>query len=395
MRQMTSENSPVRTACFEEHVALGGNIVDFHGFELPIWYSNIKQEHLNTRQNAGLFDVSHMGTFVFSGTNVRKWMQSIATQKIENIDVGRCAYTHFLDENGHIIDDMIFAITADDEIIGVPNASMVEVMLNWFTKHLPKDGSVEIKNLTDSMSILALQGPKSPEILESVLGLENVVAPFRWRRITTNDLGLEGWIQGTGYTGERGFEIFVPNEFAVVLWRSLIKKGSDWGMCPVGLGARDTLRLEKGYLLSGQDFCWPRLSDEIEGIEPSYLARNSWETNVPFGLSLEHDFLGKESVVSSSQNPESQRWWGIKYQGRGPLPRTGKEVGISKRDTLPESAEDIEVLGYITSGVPSPSLDNLGIGMTYLSGVKEGDLVYIVASKTKLVPALIVKPPFI
>ena len=392
---MTSTDSPIRTACFEEHQLLNGNIVDFHGFELPIWYSNIKAEHLNTRQNAGLFDVSHMGTFVFSGKNVKKWMQSIATQKVDSIDIGRCAYTHFLDSKGYIIDDMIFAVSAEDEIIGVPNASMVDVMWDWFTEKLPEDGSVKISNLTDSMSILALQGPKSPEILGSTLGSENVVAPFRWKKIASNELGIEGWIQGTGYTGERGFEIFIPNEFAVNLWRELIERGSEWDICPVGLGARDTLRLEKGYLLSGQDFCWPKLSDEIEGIDPAYLARNSWETNVPFGLSLEHDFIGKDSVIRSSQDPNSQLWWGLKYQGRGPLPRTGKEVGISISNIAPSSADDLEIVGFVTSGVPSPSLGNLGIGMTYLSGVKEGDQVYVVASKNKLMPAQIVKPPFV
>ena len=118
-----SDSEPVRTALYDEHVSLGGNIVDFHGFELPIWYSNIKAEHLATRNDSGLFDVSHMGTFRFTGENVLQWLESVATQKVASIPVGRCGYTHFLDHDGYIIDDMIFAVVSDSEILGVPNAS--------------------------------------------------------------------------------------------------------------------------------------------------------------------------------------------------------------------------------------------------------------------------------
>ena len=122
-----SDGAPVRTALYDEHVALGANIVDFHGFELPIWYSNIKAEHLATRSTAGLFDVSHMGSFRFSGANVKTWLESIATQKVTSIAAPRCAYTHFLDHGGHLIDDMIFAVVSDEEILGVPNLSLIHI----------------------------------------------------------------------------------------------------------------------------------------------------------------------------------------------------------------------------------------------------------------------------
>ena len=191
----------VRTALFEEHVALNANIVDFHGFELPIWYSNIKDEHLATRSGAGLFDVSHMGTFRFTGENVRQWLESVATQKVTNIPVGRCAYTHFLDDNGFIIDDMIFAIVSEQEILGVPNASMIGVMWDWFSDKLPSDGSVTIENLSPEMSIIALQGPNSKAILSTVLGSDNHVGRFKWQVIGANELSISGWIQGSGYTG--------------------------------------------------------------------------------------------------------------------------------------------------------------------------------------------------
>ena len=364
----------VRTSLFEEHVALNANIVDFHGFELPIWYSNIKEEHLATRSQAGLFDVSHMGAFRFTGSNVRQWFEGVATQKVTNIPVGRCAYTHFLDDNGFIIDDMIFAIVSEHEILGVPNASMIGVMWDWFSDKLPIDGSVKIEDLSPKMSIIALQGPNSKAILSSVLGSDNHVGRFKWQAIIENNLSISGWIQGTGYTGEAGYEIFIPNDEAPLLWRSLINAGS----IPVGLGARDTLRLEKGYLLSGVDFCWPKLPESSE-----FLARDSWETNVPFGLDLEHDFIGKHRVVSHTEG--DAKWWGVKYTEKGPLPRPGKDVA------------DLEgnIIGRLSSGAPSPSLGNVGIGIGYISGVSEGDEIMVVASPRKSVKAVVVRPPFV
>jgi len=371
-----SDGAPVRTALYDQHVSLNANIVDFHGFELPIWYSSIKEEHLATREFAGLFDVSHMGSFRFSGVGVKQWLESLATQSVTSIASPRCAYTHFLDENGHLIDDMIFAVVSEQEILGVPNASMIGVMWDWFSSHLPEDGSILLENLSDETSIVALQGPNSREILEKVMGEQCHIGRFKWQLIGENHLGIDGWIQGTGYTGESGYEIFVPNHDAPALWSSLIEGGA----IPVGLGARDTLRLEKGYLLSGVDFCWPPLS-ELE--DSSFLSRDSWETNVPFGLDLEHEFIGKHRVISHSEDDE--RWWGIRYVEKGPLPRPGKEV-----TTL-----DGTSLGRLSSGAPSPSLDNLGIGIGYLHSVSEGDEVLVVASPRKSVRAVVVCPPFV
>ena len=364
--------APVRTALYEEHLALDANIVDFHGFELPIWYSNISEEHLACRSNAGLFDVSHMGSFRFSGAGVRDWLESIATQKCSSIEPGRCAYTHFLDHDGFLIDDMIFAVVSDEEILGVPNASMVPVMWKWFNSLLPEDGSITIEDLSPQTSIIALQGPKAREYCESVLG-QNHVGRFRWAEIQENPLGISGWIQGTGYTGEAGYEIFIPNADAPALWRGLVEAGAT----PVGLGARDTLRLEKGYLLSGVDFASPDLDDN------KLLHRDSWETNVPFGLDVDHEFVGRNRVISHGS--EDARLWGVKQLERGPLPRGGKEV------------EDLEgnQIGTLTSGAPAPSLDRTGIGMGYIAGVSPGDEVMIVASPRKKVRAVIVRPPFV
>lgn len=371
-----SDGAPVRTALYDEHVALEANLVDFHGFELPIWYSSIKEEHLATRANAGLFDVSHMGSFRFSGAQVKGWLEGLATQRVTAIAAPRCAYTHFLDDDGVLIDDMIFAVVSDTEILGVPNASMIDVMWTWFTSHLPEDGSIQLENLSDATSIMALQGPNAKSILSGVLGESNHVGRFKWQAIGDNSLSVTGFLQGTGYTGEAGYEIFVPNADAPLLWRALIEAGA----VPVGLGARDTLRLEKGFLLSGVDFCWPPLA---EGEDASFLARDSWETNVPFGLDLEHEFVGKHRVVSHDES--DARWWGIRYTEKGPLPRPGKAVTLL--DGTP--------IGALTSGAPAPSLDNVGVGIGYMTSVKEGDEVLIVASPRKSVKAVVVRPPFL
>ncbi len=368
----------VRTALYNAHVERGGNIVDFHGFELPIWYSSMMDEHLNTRENAGLFDVSHMGFFRFSGDGVREWFDRIGTQKASTIGPGRCAYTHFLDDKGIIIDDMIFCVVNETEILGVPNASMVDRMWEHFHHHIA-DG-ITIENISSETSILALQGPKSPDVLETVLGAENVVRHFRGQSISNNDLGITGWIQGTGYTGERGFEIFVPNTQVKILWDALLDQGGN-GICPVGLGARDTLRMEKGFLLSGQDFCHPDLGGS------DYLARDTAETFVPFGLNMDHDFIGRprvESTKAMQLSGSGIKWLGLKVTGKGPFPRMGHAV-----------LKDGVQIGSITSGGPSPSLGKVGIGLAYLEGVEVGEEVEIAVNPRRNLSAIVVRPPFI
>ena len=398
------EGELARTALYDEHAAAGANLVDFHGFELPIWYSNISEEHLATRANAGLFDVSHMGFFRFSGTGILEWFEGLATQRVCHLKPGRCAYTHFLDEDGFIVDDMIFSVASRQDILdsgctdwessseiailGVPNASMISTMEAHFGQHMPDDDSIVLEDLSSQTSILAIQGPTSPTIVAAVLGEANVVRHFRGQPIRENGLGISGWIQGTGYTGERGFEIFVPNEAAPALWRALLADGSPFGIVPVGLGARDTLRLEKGFLLSGQDFLWPPLSDSGDHpVAPSLLARDSWETNVPFGLHLEHEFLGKQRVVASAaaEQGKGERWWGVRQLEKGPFPRPGSHVLDG----------DGEQIGTITSGGPSPSLDRAGIGLGYISGVTEGDEILIAPNPRKQVRAVVVRAPFL
>lgn len=382
-----SEDGLTRTALYEAHLDAGGKMVDFHGFELPIWYSSIQEEHLATRTGAGLFDVSHMGFLRFSGDGVRSWLSSISTQEYLNFASGRCGYTHFLDYEGYIIDDMIFAVKSENEVLGVPNASMVEVMLDWFSSLLPDDGSITIDDISDETSILALQGPSSIAVLREVLGEANAIGRFRCQEIASNELGISGWIQGTGYTGEPGVEIFLGNSDAPRLWAALLEAGADSGLVPVGLGARDTLRLEKGYLLSGQDFLWPGLLVEPEtNLPDGFLARDTGETAVPYGLDTEHDFVGKHRVVESLKS--GAKWQGLECLERGPSPRPGHAV-------LSADEDGASILGYVTSGGPSPSLGRTGIAMAYLQPSSPGQEVWIQSSPRKRIKASIRRPPFL
>jgi len=375
----------VRTALFDEHVASDAKMVDFHGFELPIWYTSIQEEHLSTRLTAGLFDVSHMGFLRFSGSGVRSWLSSIATQEFMKFGPGRCGYTHFLDDNGHIIDDMIFAVVSEDEVLGVPNSSMIPTMLEWFESHMPSSGSICLEDLSERTSIIALQGPASMSIISDVLGESNSVDRFHCQPIFQNDLDIEGWIQGTGYTGEKGAEIFVDNEVAPELWRTILEQ-SESGVVPVGLGARDTLRLEKGYLLSGQDFLWPRLGEGVSGLPTGFLARNSAETAVLYGLDMSHEFIGKGGVLASLES--GQRWVGLLCQDRGPSPRPGHAV-------LDGPEDDAVTLGFVTSGGPSPSLGMSGVAMAYLDSCEEGSEVWIQISSRRKVRAKVQRLPFV
>ena len=358
-------------------------MVDFHGFELPIWYSSIQEEHLGTRKSAGLFDVSHMGLFRFRGNDIRTWLSSVSTQEYMKFRPGRCGYTHFLDHEGHIIDDMIFAVSSEEEVLGVPNSTMVKAVMEWLSSNLPPDDSISIDDLTDQTSIIALQGPNYGNIIGEILGEENVVQRFRCQEIASNEMGISGWIQGTGYTGENGVEIFVSNEDAPILWDSLL---SHPDVTPVGLGARDTLRLEKGYLLSGQDFLWPGLDREGDVFPDGFLSRTTSQTAVPFGLDINHDFIGREALVKSLQS--ESKFWGMECLERGPSPRPGHKV-------MDGPEESSETIGYVTSGGPSPSMGMTGIALGYLRNCEEGDEVWIQSSSRRRVRSEVKRPPFV
>ena len=199
----------------------------------------------------------------------------------------------------------------------------------------------------------------------------------------SNDLGISGWIQGTGYTGEKGVEIFLPNEDSTTLWSALISHSN---VTPVGLGARDTLRLEKGYLLSGQDFLWPGLEKDGDVFPQGFLSRTTSQTAVPFGLDIDHDFIGREALVRSMES--ESLFWGMECLERGPSPRPGHRV-------MDGPGESSETIGYVTSGGPSPSKGMTGIALGYLRNCEDGDEVWIQSSSRRRVRSEVKRPPFV
>ena len=313
-----------RTPLSTHHRALGAKMVDFAGWEMPIQYSSIISEHKSVRENVGIFDVSHMGQIFVKGPDSVKFLSYVTTWDMERQKDGDCRYCHILNEKGHIIDDTIVYTIATDEYLLVPNASKINKIVDWLLNN-SDDFDVTIKDLSDIYFCLALQGPEAPRLLGQHLNTS--VNSFQLKIL--DDI----IVSGTGYTGELGCEIIGPLDKLEFHWEALV----DMGAIPIGLGARDTLRLEKGYLLSGQDF---------KGTE------STLETNYAWVIDWDHDFIGREALVSQKQNKYS-KLSGILLEDRGVL-RPGCSVFYNDNK-----------ISELTSGSLSPMLRK-GIGLAYM-----------------------------
>jgi len=350
------------TPLFDIHKFLGAHIVEFAGWEMPLYYSSIVEEHLAVRKNVGIFDVSHMGEIIVSGKDALEVMQKVQTNDL-NMAVKRCKYTHVLNDNGKIIDDMIVARTGENNFFCVPNASMVDRIFDIF-KDDGKGKNVKIENKTVDYVCLAVQGPKSMEVLQKLTQHDmSRIKPF-WGDYV--DFGKNCFVTGTGYTGERGCEIFTDNDFGKIIWEKILEVGKEHGLKPCGLGCRDTLRLEKGYLLSGQDF---------------HEDRTPLETNVAWVVKYNHDFTGKNFLLNQKEEKHDNFVGFITEKG---IPRYGCKI-----------KKNNETVGVVTSGTMSPSLRK-GIGLGYVkseySNVSENLDIVI---RDKNVKAEIVKLPFV
>ena len=364
-----------RTSLFSLHRELNAKTIAFAGYEMPVNYPlGILNEHIHCRKLVGLFDVSHMGQIRISSKSISMHDLARELEKLIPIDLvslskDRQRYGFLTNEKGGVIDDLMISNRGGHFFV-VVNASRKKVDTSYFRENLISEVDILVET---ERSLIALQGPLSEQALSSIIpGVESMKF-MDARNFSFNNEDI--YISRSGYTGQDGFEVSLPNHISESFCRSLLNIEE---VEAIGLGARDTLRLEKGYLLSGVDFIWPQL----ESSEP-FLARDTWETNVPFGLDLEHDFVGKNRVISHHE--DDARWWGIRYLEKGPLPRPGKEVHDLQGNSI----------GKLSSGAPAPSLENTGIGIGYISGVQEGDEVLIVASPRKSVRAVIVRPPFI
>lgn len=350
------------TSLFDTHKSVGAHIVEFAGWEMPLYYSGIVEEHLAVRKNAGVFDVSHMGEIIVSGKDALKLIQMVQTNDM-NISVKKCKYTHILNDEGKIIDDMIVTRLEENKFFCVPNAGMVDRIFDIFND-AKKGKNVKIENKTMDYVCLAVQGPISMEVLQRLTKYDMGNIKSFWADYV--DFGKTCLVTGTGYTGERGCEIFTDNDFGKILWKKILDAGVEYGLKACGLGCRDTLRLEKGYLLSGQDF---------------HEDRTSLETNVAWVVKYNHDFTGKKALLKQKEEKHDKFVGFITEKG---IPRHGCKI-----------KKNNETVGVATSGTMSPSLKK-GIGLGYVkleySNIGE-DLDICIRDKN--VKAEIVKLPFV
>ncbi|MDZ4224459.1 MAG: glycine cleavage system aminomethyltransferase GcvT, partial [bacterium] len=265
-----------RTPLYEEHVKCNARIVDFAGFDMPVQYSGVVEEHNAVRKAAGLFDVSHMGEFEFTGPDALPFLEYLTPNSVSKLTDGQAQYSMLCNENGGIVDDLLVYRFNPEKFVMVVNASNIEKDWQWIQKNTGRRTQYAIRNISDQTALLALQGPKAKEIIKTDL------KPFHF--FEGELFGVKNCtIARTGYTGEDGFEIFCPADQAVTLWQALLKAGAPLGLKPTGLGARDTLRLEARLSLYGHE-----INDETNPLE----AGLSWVVK----LDKPFDFIGKQAL---------------------------------------------------------------------------------------------------
>jgi aminomethyltransferase len=355
-----------KTPLYEAHVALGGKIVPFAGFHMPVQYpTGITAEHQAVRTKAGLFDVCHMGEFILTGPQALDLIQKITANDASKVAVGQVQYSAMCLEHGGIIDDLLVYRAADHYML-VVNASNKDKDLAWVRRHAPAF-DVTVEDRSDATALLAIQGPKAAGIVQALT--DTRLDDIGYYRFAPGSVaGVEGVISRTGYTGEDGFEIYIPAEAAMKLWDALMEAGAEAGLIATGLGCRDSLRLEMGYSLYGND-----LDEEHTPLESGL----GWITKLDKG-----DFIGRDVLVKQKEEGVKRRLVGFKLTERG-FPRHGYPVLANGED-----------VGVVTSGVVSPSL-GIGVGMAYVRTELAGVGTEIgVGIRDKVIPAVVQKPPF-
>jgi len=345
---------------------MGAKFAPFGGWQMPLEYtgSGVLAEHNATREAIGLFDVSHLGTATLIGENAAEQLNKILTNDISRIKPGQAQYSTLLSEHGTVVDDLIVYLRSKDEVLIIPNASNSTKVLEIIKGNISKD--IEVNNLHQDIAIIAIQGPKSFELVND-LGLPTDMQYMAFKDVSF--LGQPITICRTGYTGERGFELLIPAQGAINIWDEIISKGQKYGAKAVGLGARDTLRTEMGYPLHGQD-----ISLNISPLE----AGLSWAVNLE-----KSNFLGKDALLKEKANGIKRKLVGIKAVERA-IPRSHMRVlDVDKKD-----------IGEITSGTFSPTLKS-GIALALVdSKIEINDKVFVDVRGNSL-EFVVTKPPFV
>ncbi len=355
------------TYLHDKHVALGARMVDFAGWHMPVQYTSIIEEHKTVRENVGLFDVSHMGEVFVSGKDSLAFLQKIVPQDISKLAYEKAVYCQLPNKKGGLIDDLIIYKLGINYYLIICNAARIDEDLNWMVRN-KKGLDVKIDNQSHNYSLLAVQGPKADELLRT-MGLDTHQESFTIKPATI--CGRKLLISRTGYTGEDGYELLVENEFSEELWDKILEYGAAYGIKPIGLGARDTLRLEAALHLYGND-----LDENTTPIE----AGLSW--SVP--KDKKEDYNGKEVIMEQIQNGTAKKLVGLKMLDKG----------IARHEY--EVYKDGEKVGVITSGGISPVL-NANIALAYVKNDKNictGSIVQVMI-REKMHNAEVVKRPFI
>jgi aminomethyltransferase len=360
-----------RSPLHDRHLALGARMADFGGWEMPIEYpgGGVVKEHTAVRTAVGVFDVSHLGKAVVTGPAAAQYVNDRLANDLGRIEPGQAQYTLCCDDaSGGVVDDLIAYLYGDDQVFLVPNAANTAEVVRRLAAGAP--AGIEVTDQHERFGVLAVQGPRSPELLETLglpAGHEYMsFQPGAWR-------GRPVVVCRSGYTGERGYELLPEWDATAGLWDALIEAGRELGALPCGLGARDTLRTEMGYPLHGQD-----LSLDITPVQ----ARLGWAVGWQ-----KPRFWGRQVLLRERERGPRRRLWGLELQGRG-IPRPHMPVLAA------EGKADGNAVGEVSSGTFSPTL-RLGIGLALLEAAVEPDAKVVVDIRGRATTARVVKPPFV
>lgn len=355
------------TALTHIHESLGAKMVPFAGYNMPVQYEGVTVEHQTVRSGVGVFDVSHMGEFLVEGENALALIQKVTSNDAAKLEIGDAQYSCFPNDTNGIVDDLICYRIKENTYMLVVNASNIDKDWNWISKHNEGIGAT-LRNVSDDYSLLAIQGPKAIDAMQSLTSVDLAEIPF-YKFKVADFAGMDHVIiSATGYTGSGGFEIYVKNEDVETLWNKVFEAGEAWGIKPIGLAARDTLRLEMGYCLYGND-----IDDTTSPIE----AGLGWITK------FTKDFINKDNLLAQKEEGVSRRLVAFEMTERG-IPRQGYDIVDAEGNKI----------GTVTSGTMSPSLSK-GIGLGYVNKphTKRETEIFIQVRK-KAIPAQVVRLPF-
>ncbi|HWQ30113.1 MAG TPA: glycine cleavage system aminomethyltransferase GcvT [Negativicutes bacterium] len=360
-------SEPKKTALYNAHQRYGGKVIDFAGWALPVQYEGITAEHEAVRNNAGIFDVSHMGEVEVRGSQATDFVQNLVTNDVSVMNENQVIYAMMCYPNGGIVDDLLVYKHTNDFYLLVINASNVEKDFQWMKDNVG-NYSAELKNISEEVSEVALQGPKAQETLQTLTDTNLTEVAFFYFKTDVKIAGRSCLVSRTGYTGEDGFEIYMKHEDAEHVWDKILEAGKDKGVMPTGLGCRDTLRFEANLPLYGNE-----LSSEITPLEAG------------FGMFVKLDkpnFIGKDALVRQKAEGLKRKIVGFEMVGPG-IPRHGYEV-------LSEG----KAIGFVTTGYSSPTLKkNIGLAMVDIAHAELGAEIYIQIRKN-VVPAKVISRKF-